>query len=579
MGLLSPDGRNMHFTWAVTGSPQVWRLDGPMRFPRQMTGGQETTLMLDYSPDGKFILVSRDANGEENPGLYWQPAEGGELRTIFRSKGVQAFYQWIAPDSRYVYYSANDVTPDQRTIYRYDMADGSRTAVFSRPGLWSVEDAEPGRLLLRRDLGAKWNEHYELDLAGGALTPLLGQGEKEDYQLAFGAARGTCLVLTHKYSDMRELRLLRDGRLEQAIAEPSRQLRYFRIDEARRRIIVQWIDRGYMKPAAYDAATFAPLDLPLPEGADNIHAGSVSRDGRYLTLGVDRHDAPQANYVWDWDKRELSRWTASSSPEIDTSGFAKAALEYYPARDGTMIPMFVRRPRPRGGPDPVIVYFHGGPASMSAPGFSAYAQLFVDAGFVWVAPNVRGSEGYGRKWLEADDGPRRLDVITDIEDCALHIRKAWARDGKAPKIGITGGSYGGYCTLMGMTRFAGAYDAGAATVGMSNLYTFLMNTAPYRRALRVDEYGDPEKDKEALLKLSPVTYAADIKGPLLIIQGANDPRVPAGEAVQMYEAARASGAELIIFPDEGHGVRKRANSVLSTGHILGFFERHLKEGK
>jgi dipeptidyl aminopeptidase/acylaminoacyl peptidase len=215
---------------------------------------------------------------------------------------------------------------------------------------------------------------------------------------------------------------------------------------------------------------------------------------------------------------------------------------------------------------------------MSSPGFSAYSQIFIDAGFTLVTPNVRGSDGYGRKWLDSDNGAKRLEVITDIEDCALYIKKAWARDGAAPKIGVSGGSYGGYSAMMAMTRFAGTYDAGVAEVGMSNLLSFMLNTAPYRRILRANEYGDPEKDKETLLKLSPITYVGGIKGPLLIIQGANDPRVPVGEAVQMYEAAKAKGlgAELIIYPDEGHGSAKRSNQVLSIGHTVGFFEKNLK---
>src|SRR4029078_8079852 len=131
---------------------------------------------------------------------------------------------------------------------------------------------------------------------------------------------------------------------------------------------------------------------------------------------------------------------------------------------------------------------------------------------------VRGSDGYGKAWLHSDDGPKRLQVITDIEDCARFLREHWAVGGRAPKIGITGASYGGYSTLVGMTMFAGAYDAGVAVVGMSNLVTFLKNTAPYRRQWRISEYGDPDKDLDALVKLSPITYLSNVKAPLLIIQ-------------------------------------------------------------
>jgi dipeptidyl aminopeptidase/acylaminoacyl peptidase len=227
---------------------------------------------------------------------------------------------------------------------------------------------------------------------------------------------------------------------------------------------------------------------------------------------------------------------------------------------------------------PVVVEFHGGPEAQSQPGFSPYVQMFVDAGFIFIQPNVRGSSGYGKKWIDADNGPKRLNVITDIEDCGIYVRKAFAKDGKAPKVGVTGGSYGGYATLMAMTYFSGAYDAGVSEVGIANLLTFLENTAPYRRALRVSEYGDPVKDRAALVKLSATTYVDRVKAPLLVIQGVNDPRVPVGEALLMHQALTDRGVPtgLILFSDEGHGASKRSNQVLSIGHTIAFFEKHLK---
>ena len=207
-------------------------------------------------------------------------------------------------------------------------------------------------------------------------------------------------------------------------------------------------------------------------------------------------------------------------------------------------------------------------------GFHVYAQIFVDAGFIYVEPNVRGSEGYGQQWLNSDNGAKRLSVITDIDDVAQYIRTKW----KVKKIGVTGGSYGGYATFYAMTKFAGSYDAGVEIVGMSNLVTFLSNTAPYRRALRAAEYGDPEKDKEALIALSPITHIQNLKAPLMMIQGVNDPRVPAGEALQFaeYLQARNIPTELILFADEGHGAAKRSNQVISIGKKLEFFQKHLQ---
>jgi dipeptidyl aminopeptidase/acylaminoacyl peptidase len=225
----------------------------------------------------------------------------------------------------------------------------------------------------------------------------------------------------------------------------------------------------------------------------------------------------------------------------------------------------------------VVVAFHGGPEGQSKPGFSLYAQAFVEAGFVYVEPNVRGSDGYGKKWFHADDGPKRLDVIGDIEDAGKWARTEFAEGGKAPKVGIFGGSYGGYSVLMGMTMFAGTYDCGVDIVGISNLLTFLNNTAPYRRILRTSEYGDPDKDREALLKLSPTTYLDRVKAPLMVVQGASDPRVPVGESIQIHDAVEQKGipTDLVIFPDEGHGAQKKDNRVLQLGYAIGFFQKHL----
>jgi dipeptidyl aminopeptidase/acylaminoacyl peptidase len=321
----------------------------------------------------------------------------------------------------------------------------------------------------------------------------------------------------------------------------------------------------------------------LPPG-DMSFNGATSPNGRYTAFAVDPGTSPQQSFVYDWEGQALVKWHAPSTPELDTAKFSRATLESYPARDGTSIPMFVRRPAgcaertAAQGPCPVVMSFHGGPEGQSLAGFNTRAQMFVDAGFVYAEPNVRGSEGYGKTWLHADDGAKRMQIITDIEDASKFARTKWAIGGKAPKLGVYGGSYGGYSTLVAMTIFAGAYDAGVSVVGISSLLTFLENTAPYRRILRISEYGDPEKDRQALQALSPITHIDKLKAPLMLLQGATDPRVPAGEALQFHEALQKKGvpSELMIFADEGHGFRKRPNQVLAMGHTIRFFETHLK---
>ncbi len=581
-GLLAPDGRRLFFSWRVSGSDQVWRLDGPDRFPVQMTGGEDRTLPLAVTPDGKWLVVSRDRKGEENPGIYLQPVGGGALKMVQHLPKVQSRFGAISRDSRFLYFTANDQKPDSYAVYRYEIATGEKQQVFNEAGLWNVADlADDGTLLLVKYTGSQSREYVVIE-RGGRVTTLFGQGEKENYEAQFGAAPGELLVSTNKFGNFQRLYRWRAGNFTPITGELKWDVESFGTDHARKRLYYTVNEAGYSRTHAIDLKTGKPLALPWPADADHQLVGSATPDGRFVTLAVGTPKAPRQSYVWDWQTKKLTRWITPSAPEEDTRRFVTARLESYPARDGTPIPMFVRRPPQCEGADapvcPVLVHFHGGPEAQSRPGFSPLWQMFVDAGFIVVDPNVRGSDGYGRDWLDADNGSKRLDVITDIEDASKYIRSAWAKNGVVPKVGVFGGSYGGYSTLIAMTMFAGAYDAGASAVGMANLLTFLQNTAPYRRQLRTTEYGDPEKDRIALLKLSPTTYIDRLKAPLLISQGASDPRVPVGEAVQMYEAAKAKGAkvELMIFADEGHGTAKRENQALEWGHILRFFQQNLQ---
>ena len=581
LGVVTADGSRLFFGWSVTGTPQVWRLDGPDRFPVQLTGGEERTSVAGLMPDGRTVIVQRDRKSEENPGLYLVPAEGGAPTAIQHLPGVQTFFDFVTPDGEWVYFHANDQKPDAYAVYRWNARTRAKETLLSEPGLWSVADhRDDGRLLLQKATGSLSSEYSEWDPATRKLTPVIGQGESAEYQVRYGAASGQFLVLTPKLGEFRRLYLLSGGRLQAITPEMKWDVSAFDVDEARLHVLYTINEGGYTRLGGLDARTLEPLALPqLPKDADHVYAGSTTPNGRFTTFGVENARAPRTSYVYDWQKGTLTRWVVPSAPEVDTASFVPATLDSYPARDGTRIPVFVRRPaRCDPAPCPVIVEFHGGPEGQAQPGFSPYTQIFVEAGFVFVEPNVRGSDGYGRSWLDADNGPKRLAILSDIEDAATWARRTFAASGRAPRVGVMGGSYGGYSTLIAMTKLAGAYDAGVSIVGISNLLTFLQNTAPYRRILRISEYGDPVKDRDALVELSPTTHIAKLKAPLLIEAGATDPRVPVGEAVQMYEAAQKTGVptELVIFADEGHGAGRRDNQVLMVGHALRWMNRYLK---
>ncbi|HEX4445616.1 MAG TPA: prolyl oligopeptidase family serine peptidase [Polyangiaceae bacterium] len=591
-GILAPDGKALFFPWSITGIGQIWKVDGPRHFPQQVTGGEDSTSLMAITADGRWLVIQRDRKGEENPGLYLQPAGGGPLDVIQHLPGVQTRFEGISGDSRYVYFTSNDRKPDSYVVYRWDVAAKKREVVFdAQDGLWRVSDLQDdGRLLLRKETGSVTAEYSEWDPAKHVLTPLIGQGETEEYDARYGAHEGELVVLTNKLGEFRRLYSFRvpkaatDGKAGKLVPlgdDIKFDVDAFAIDHKRTHVLYTVNEGGFTRLHALDAATLRPATLPAFPDTDHVYFGDTTPDGRYTTLGVDDGRHPLRGLVLDWSTGKAEPWHTPSTPEIDTTRFARVEIASYPARDGTKIPVLVRRPElTRCGaqtPCPVVVSFHGGPESQARPGFSVGPQMFVDAGFVYVEPNVRGSDGYGKTWLHADDGPRRLAVITDIEDAGKWARAHFAVGGREPKVGIFGGSYGGYSVLMGMTMFAGAYDAGVDVVGISDLRTFLKNTAPYRRLLRISEYGDPDRDADALAKLSPMTYVDKTKAPLLIMQGASDPRVPAGEAIQIHDALAQRGVPctLMIFPDEGHGAQKRENRVLMLGGSVAFFQDHL----
>jgi dipeptidyl aminopeptidase/acylaminoacyl peptidase len=304
--------------------------------------------------------------------------------------------------------------------------------------------------------------------------------------------------------------------------------------------------------------------LPQPElPAGVLGALEFSPDGSRLAVGLSTPSS--SGDVWSWDVADggLTRWTRSEVGPLDPTTFVTPELVRYPTFDALQIPAFVYRPQGGQGRRPVIIDIHGGPEGQARPGFGLnYQQWVADLGAVVIVPNVRGSSGYGKTWLAADNGPLRQASVQDIG--ALLDWIATQPDLDPERVVVHGGSYGGFMVLASLAAYSDRLAGGVNIFGIANFVSFLENTEAYRRDLRRAEYGD-ERDpamRAVFDQISPIHLTDRMTAPLLVIQGANDPRVPQSESEQIVDAVRAEGRPVwyLLATNEGHGFRKKFNS-------------------
>jgi dipeptidyl aminopeptidase/acylaminoacyl peptidase len=275
----------------------VWRQDGAMKLPVQLTGGEDNTSVAGLAPDDSFVVVSRDVGGQENPGLYLLDPNGGPLKLIQHKPKVQTSLAFIADDSKSLYFSANDIKDDSYAIYRYDVTTGTRDLVFDTPGLWRVSDHRGDDWLLIKNLGNTQQEVYSYSVTSKALTPLLGQNEVEEYSAEFGAKPGQVLVRTNKLGEFQRVYSLEGATLTPISADVKFDVQGFGIDDARKRIYISTNEAGYSTLSALDARTLKPLKLPTLPKADHVSAALVSRDGRFVQLIVSGAQLPHTMVV------------------------------------------------------------------------------------------------------------------------------------------------------------------------------------------------------------------------------------------------------------------------------------------
>jgi dipeptidyl aminopeptidase/acylaminoacyl peptidase len=587
----APDGGRVSFLTNVAGVDEAWSVPVEPRLPHsawpdQLTFRGERVAGAVYSPTADTLLMSGDVGGNERVQLYLLRADGSSLRPLTNQLDTLHQFGGWSPDGACIVYASNERDPRYFDVYERAIADGDPRLLLQHDGTNYAGGYSPDgsqALALRFESNIR-NQILLVDVATGAaraLTPAIDAGPAQHLAPAWSADRRGLYLLSDRgrqfmtlaWLDLAtaELTFLGD---EQWDAEALAVT-----DDGRRLALVTNVD-GYSRLELFDVADGWAARRALP--APHLPRGALSqlvwsRDGRRLAFTFDAADYNPD--VWVWDVAEGALWQATRSARggIPRERFVAPTLVRYPTFDGREIPAFLFTPPDVAPRDlPVVILVHGGPESQARPIFDPVAQYLVARGYGVLKPNVRGSTGYGYHYQSLDDVRLRMDSVADLQHAALWLAASGTADPR--RIAVMGGSYGGFMVLAALTTYPDLWAAGVDIVGIANFVTFLENTGPWRRKLREAEYGSLEHDRDFLVSISPLHHVDRITAPLFVVHGANDPRVPVGEAEQIVAALRARGlpVEYLRFEDEGHGLIKRANRLVAYPAIARFLDKHVR---
>ena len=532
------------------------------------------------------ILISWDVGGSEFDQMFLFNLKDGSSKLVSDGKSLYANMIW-APDEQSFVYVTTERNGTNWDVHRQQLsADGStkkEVLLQTDAGYWfPIDYSKDGkRLLVKHRVSINQSAVYELDIASGQLTKLLGDDKDQMISIGHAAYDGHGGVLFtsddgREFLTLQRLKL-KDKSVRPITADVPWDVEQFVISADYSRVAFSVNSGGVSKVNVRTLPELKAVKTPnLPNGI--VGSLAFSPESTQLALTINSATAPSDVYSFVLGKSDLTRWTTSEVGGLDRSKFADVKLIEYPSFDGRNIPAFYYQPN-TPGPHPVVVYIHGGPESQYRPYFSTLVQSYVaQMDVAVIAPNVRGSNGYGKSYLQLDNGKLREDSVKDIG--ALLDWIATQDDLREDAVAVYGGSYGGYMVLASMVHYGDRLAAAVESVGISNFVTFLENTQAYRQDMRRVEYGD-ERDPDMrahLENISPLNHVDKMVTPLLISQGANDPRVPASESDQIFAALEKAGvpAWYVLAKDEGHGFRKKVNRDYDRVAKFAFLEYHLK---
>jgi dipeptidyl aminopeptidase/acylaminoacyl peptidase len=566
---------------------QIHSVTAPLGMRRQMTFFDEPVGSGGYDPmRGEFFLFSRDRGGSEFGQLYrYDLADGRVSMLTDGGRSQNGGARW-SDDGRWIAYGSTRRNGADRDVYVMDPRDPSsdRLVLQLKGGGWGVADWSPDAqtLLVGEYVSVNEGHLWMVDVASGAMRELTPRSQTG---VAYAGADFTKDGKGVIYSSDRDAEFRRLFYHDLSTGQTKVITSGFKGDvsgisqsQDGRRAIFLVSEDGIERAFLLDLATFAYQPISgLP--AAQLSGGSWHRNNRHVAFTVSSARSVSDVYVLDTSDGSVTRWTESELGGIVADTLSEPTLVKWTSFDGLEISGFLYRPAAKfTGPRPVIINIHGGPEGQSLPVFIGRNNYILnELGVAIIFPNVRGSTGYGKTFVALDNGPKREDSVKDIG--ALLDWIAQQPDLDPARVMVTGGSYGGYMTFACAVHYSDRLRCALSVVGISNFISFLTNTESYRRDLRRVEYGD-ERDPEmraVFERISPLNNAEKIRIPMFIVQGANDPRVPRGEAVQMVERIRANGGPVwyLEAKDEGHGFRKKANSDFQFYATMLFISEHL----
>lgn len=580
----SPDGKSIAFISNLNGIPQVWTMPASGGFPKLVTAFDDPVGFVTWSPDGNWLAFNVAPGGGLNEQIYIARPDGSELRRLTEGDKENNFLGDWTHDGKYIFFSSNRRNPASTDSYLLNIKSGEMRMVAENKGTGGINEVsrDGRRAVVSRLLNRGNNNLYLIDIEGGKealLTPHDGPGSFFGAQ--FSPDGRTVYFASNKDRDLLALARVKiddagqPGAIEIIAARKDGELSGGLMNDDGTMMVLIWNIAGRSELAFYDVKNNRMMPGPkLP--AEIVGALDFTDDGGHLAMVLSGAATPADIWTLDLKTRQLAQLTDSPHAGVDLTKMVRPELVEYAAHDGLKMSGWLYKPHGAKGAMPVVLSFHGGPEGQERPGFNGTYQALLIRGIAVFAPNVRGSSGFGKKFVNLDNGALRENGVKDIKATVDYVVKSGIADPK--RIGIMGGSYGGYMVMAGLTEYPELFAAGANLFGITNFETFFKHTQPWMAAISKIEYGNPETEVEMLRKLSPIHRIDRIKAPTIVLHGANDTNVPVIEAEQVVDNLKRRNVpvEYVLFADEGHGWRKTPNRIRSAVSIVKFFEKYLK---